>query len=61
MSRSRIVRHVSHIAPVAKASLAGFGVDGYALAIDGLAALIGTRRAGERSERPARPPVKRKR
>ena len=29
-------RHHSHIAPVAKASLCGFGVDGYALAIDGL-------------------------
>jgi len=54
-------RHVSHIAPVAKASLAGFGVEGYTLAIDGLAALIGARRAGERSKRPARPPPKRKR
>src|SRR5262245_38726257 len=32
-------RHVSHIAPVAKASLCGFGIEGYALAIDGLAAL----------------------
>ena len=32
-------RHLSHIAPVAKASLCGFGVAGYALAIDGLAAL----------------------
>ncbi|HLH97998.1 MAG TPA: type II 3-dehydroquinate dehydratase [Xanthobacteraceae bacterium] len=32
-------RHVSHIAPVAKASLCGFGIDGYRLAIDGLAAL----------------------
>ena len=39
-------RHHSHIAPVAKASLCGFGVDGYALAIDGLAALIGARRKG---------------
>jgi len=37
-------RHHSHIAPVAKASLCGFGVAGYALAIDGLAALIGARR-----------------
>jgi len=37
-------RHHSHIAPVAKASLCGFGVGGYALAIDGLAALIGARR-----------------
>jgi 3-dehydroquinate dehydratase II len=33
-------RHYSHIAPVAKASLCGFGVEGYALAIDGLAALV---------------------
>jgi 3-dehydroquinate dehydratase-2 len=39
-------RHVSHIAPVAKASLCGFGVQGYALAIDGLAALIGAQRKG---------------
>jgi 3-dehydroquinate dehydratase II len=37
-------RHHSHIAPVAKASLCGFGVGGYALAIDGLAALIGAKR-----------------
>jgi 3-dehydroquinate dehydratase-2 len=36
-------RHHSHIAPVAKASLCGFGIEGYALAIDGLAALIGAR------------------
>jgi 3-dehydroquinate dehydratase-2 len=33
-------RHHSHIAPVARASLCGFGITGYALAIDGLAALI---------------------
>jgi len=32
-------RHHSHIAPVAKATLCGFGVDGYALAINGLFAL----------------------
>jgi 3-dehydroquinate dehydratase-2 len=32
-------RHFSHIAPVAKATLSGFGVTGYVLAIDGLAAL----------------------
>jgi len=32
-------RHFSHIAPVAKATLSGFGITGYALAIDGLAAL----------------------
>jgi 3-dehydroquinate dehydratase-2 len=37
-------RHHSHVAAVAKASLCGFGVAGYALAIDGLAALIGPRR-----------------
>ena len=34
-------RHHSYIAPVAKASLCGFGIQGYALAIDGLAAMIG--------------------
>jgi 3-dehydroquinate dehydratase-2 len=39
-------RHHSHIAPVAKASLCGFGIAGYALAIDGLAGLIGARRKG---------------
>jgi 3-dehydroquinate dehydratase II len=39
-------RHLSHIAPVAKASLCGFGIEGYALAIDGLAALTGARRKG---------------
>jgi len=33
-------RHHSHIAGVAKASLCGFGIAGYGLAIDGLAALI---------------------
>jgi 3-dehydroquinate dehydratase-2 len=33
-------RRVSHIAPVARASLCGFGVSGYQLAIDGLAAII---------------------
>jgi 3-dehydroquinate dehydratase II len=32
-------RHYSYIAPVAAASLCGFGIDGYALAIDGLAGL----------------------
>ena len=37
-------RHFSHIAPVAKASMCGFGVTGYALAIDGLAAMAGARR-----------------
>jgi 3-dehydroquinate dehydratase-2 len=39
-------RHHSHIAPVAKASLCGFGIGGYALAIDGLAALIDGKRGG---------------
>jgi 3-dehydroquinate dehydratase-2 len=42
-------RHHSYIAPVAKASLCGFGVGGYALAIDGLAALIGARRKSSKS------------
>jgi 3-dehydroquinate dehydratase-2 len=37
-------RHHSYIAPVAKATLAGFGVAGYGLAIDGLAALAGQRK-----------------
>jgi len=32
-------RHHSHVSRAAKAVLAGFGIDGYALAIDGLAAL----------------------
>ena len=41
-------RHRSHIAPVAKASLCGFGIDGYALAIEGLAALIGAPRGLKR-------------
>ena len=39
-------RHLSHIAPVARASLCGFGISGYALAIDGLAALIGAAQQG---------------
>ena len=34
-------RRRSYIAPVARASLAGFGIDGYALAITGLAAMVG--------------------
>ena len=33
-------RHFSHIAPVAKGTLCGFGVNGYALAISGLAAML---------------------
>jgi 3-dehydroquinate dehydratase-2 len=37
-------RHFSHIAPVAKATLSGFGIEGYALAIDGLVATAGARR-----------------
>jgi len=35
-------RHHSHIAPVAKASLCGFGVDGYALAINGVSVQAAT-------------------
>jgi 3-dehydroquinate dehydratase-2 len=38
-------RHHSHIAPVAKATLSGFGVHGYALALAGLAALAGARKS----------------
>jgi 3-dehydroquinate dehydratase-2 len=34
-------RHHSFVAPVAKATLSGFGIDGYALAVTGLAAIIG--------------------
>ena len=37
-------RHHSHIAPVARASLCGFGITGYGLAIDGLAALTAAKR-----------------
>jgi 3-dehydroquinate dehydratase-2 len=33
-------RHVSRVAPVAKATLSGFGINGYALAISGIAALL---------------------
>ena len=36
-------RRRSHIAPVAKASLCGFGIHGYALAIEGLARLAQTK------------------
>ena len=36
-------RHHSYIAPVAKASLCGFGIGGYAFAIDGLAAMLGAK------------------
>jgi 3-dehydroquinate dehydratase-2 len=35
-------RHHSLVAPVARATLSGFGIDGYALAITGLAAMIGS-------------------
>jgi 3-dehydroquinate dehydratase-2 len=34
-------RRRSYVAPVARGSLCGFGIDGYALAITGLAAIIG--------------------
>jgi len=33
-------RHLSYIAPVAKGTLCGFGINGYALAISGLAAML---------------------
>jgi 3-dehydroquinate dehydratase-2 len=39
-ARERL-RHRSYVAPVAKASLCGFGIDGYALALVGLAAMTG--------------------
>jgi len=41
-------RHHSHIAPVAKATLAGFGVSGYGLAIAGLAELLDAPTTGKR-------------
>ena len=37
-------RHNSHISKVAKAVVCGFGVQGYALAIIGLAAMVGARK-----------------
>jgi len=37
-------RHNSYISKVAKAVICGFGVQGYALAITGLAAMVGARR-----------------
>ena len=37
-------RHRSQIAPVAKGTLCGFGVQGYALALMGLAAMLGQRK-----------------
>ena len=37
-------RHISYISKAAKAVVAGFGVEGYALAVTGLAALVGTRK-----------------
>src|SRR5262249_39480985 len=45
-------RHHSHIAPVAKASLCGFGVGGHPLAIDRLAPRNGARGKGPKP-RPA--------
>jgi 3-dehydroquinate dehydratase-2 len=36
-------RHLSHIAPVAKGTLCGFGIAGYGLAISGLAAIFDTK------------------
>jgi 3-dehydroquinate dehydratase-2 len=43
-------RHHSHIAPVAVASLCGFGIEGYGLAIEGLAARIGAEGAGAKGK-----------
>jgi len=37
-------RHLSHLAPVARGTLCGFGIAGYGLAIDGLAAMLATTR-----------------
>lgn len=37
-------RHISYISKAAKAVVAGFGVEGYALAITGLAALVGAKK-----------------
>jgi 3-dehydroquinate dehydratase II len=39
-------RHDSYVSRVAKASIIGFGIDGYALAITGLAAMIGVAAKG---------------
>jgi 3-dehydroquinate dehydratase-2 len=39
-------RQNSYISKASKAVIAGFGVDGYALAITGLAALLGTKQKG---------------
>lgn len=36
-------RHTSYVSPVAKAMISGFGVNGYALAITGLAGLVGAK------------------
>jgi 3-dehydroquinate dehydratase-2 len=33
-------RHFSHVAPVAKGTVCGFGINGYVLAISGLAAML---------------------
>jgi 3-dehydroquinate dehydratase II len=39
-------RHNSYISKAAKAVIAGFGIDGYALAITGLAGLLGVKQRG---------------
>jgi len=39
-------RHNSYVSKAAKAVIAGFGIDGYVLAITGLASLIGARQKG---------------
>jgi 3-dehydroquinate dehydratase-2 len=42
-------RHVSYVAPVARATIGGFGINGYALAITGLAGMVA---AKPRRQRP---------
>jgi 3-dehydroquinate dehydratase-2 len=37
-------RHRSYVSLVAKAVICGFGISGYALAIDGIAAMVGSRK-----------------
>ena len=44
-------RHASVIAPVARATMAGFGIQGYALAIEGLAAMTDTKPTDAKAKR----------
>jgi 3-dehydroquinate dehydratase-2 len=48
-------RHHSYVSPVARGVICGFGVEGYGLAIDGLAALLGA--APSAKTRAARKPA----